>query len=104
MCFRLLSHTGMIQVNLDVTDSMRPGKFVRHMHNQSYTYDTYLICMGLGPGISSVIDESPSYSGPSYPSSPAIVPTCIQDHQVMIVSNLGKLHSLYKQSEKKVFP
>ena len=82
-------------MNLDVTDSMRPGKFVRHMHNQSYTYDTYLICMGLGPGISSVIDESPSYSGPSYP-------TCIQDHQVMIVSNLGKLYSLYKQSEKSL--
>ena len=60
----------VIQVNLDMTDSMGPGKLVRHMQNPSYTYDKYLICMGLGPSILSVIDESPSYSGPSYPSSP----------------------------------
>ena len=33
-------------------------------------YDKYLICMGLGPSILSVIDESPSDSGLSYPSSP----------------------------------
>ena len=42
------------------------------MQNLSYTYDKYLICMGLGPSILSVIDESPSYSGPSYPSSPVV--------------------------------
>ena len=60
----------VIQVNLDMTDSMGPGKLVRHMQNLSYTYDTYLICMGLGPSILSVIDKSLSYSGPSYPSSP----------------------------------
>ena len=53
-----------------MTDSMGPGKLVRHMQNPSYTYDTHLICMGLGPSISSVIDKSPSYSGPSYQSSP----------------------------------
>ena len=62
-----------IQANLDMTDSMGPGKLVRHMQNPSYTYDTYLICMGLGPSIWSVIDKSPSYSGPSYPSSPVII-------------------------------
>ena len=62
----------MIQVNLDIMDSMGPGKFVHHMQNLSYTYDTYLICMGLGPSISSVIDKSLSYSGPSYPSSPVL--------------------------------
>ena len=66
----LLSAT--VQVNLDMTDSMGPGKLVRHMQNLSYTYDTYLICMGLEPSILSVIDESPSYSGPSYPSSPVV--------------------------------
>ena len=44
-----------IQVNLDMTDSMGPGKLVRHMQNPSYTYDEYLICIGLGPSISSVI-------------------------------------------------
>ena len=60
----------LIQVNLDMTDSMGPGKLVRHMQNLSYTYDEYLICIGLGPSISSVICENPSYSGPSYPSSP----------------------------------
>ena len=38
-----------IQVNLDMTDSMGPGKLVRHMQNLSYTYDKYLICIGLGP-------------------------------------------------------
>ena len=59
-----------IQVNLDMTDSMGPGKLVRHMQNLSYTYDEYLICMGLGPSISSVICKNLSYSGPSYPSSP----------------------------------
>ena len=60
-------------MNLDMTDSMGPGKLVRHMQNPSYTYDKYLICMGLGPSILSVIDESPSYSGPSYPSSPVVM-------------------------------
>ena len=29
--------------------------------------------MGLGPSISSVIAKSPSYSGPSYPSSPVYI-------------------------------
>ena len=48
-----------------MTDSL-----VRHMQNPSYTYDTYLVSMGLEPGMSSLIDKSPSYSGPSYPSSP----------------------------------
>ena len=60
----------VIQVNLDMTDSVGPGKLVRHMQNLSYTYDKYLICIGLGPSISSVICKNPSYSGPSYPSSP----------------------------------
>ena len=59
-----------VQVNLDMTDSMGPGKLVRHKQNLSYTYDTYWIWMGLGPSISSVIAKSLSYSGPSYPSSP----------------------------------
>ena len=61
-----------IQVNLDITDSMGPGKLVRHMQNLPYTYDTYLICMGLGQSISSVIAKSLAYSGPSYPSSPVL--------------------------------
>ena len=56
-----------------MTDSMGPGKLVRHMQNLSYTYDTYLICMGLGPSTSSAIDKSLSYSGPSYPSLPVCV-------------------------------
>ena len=63
----------LLQVNLDMTDSMGPGKLVRHMQNPSYTYDEYLICIGLGPSISSVICKNPSYSGPSYPSSPVFV-------------------------------
>ena len=62
-----------IQVNLDMTDSTGPGKLVRHMQNPSYTYDEYLICIGLGPSISSIICKDPSYSGPSYPSSPVYV-------------------------------
>ena len=61
-----------VQANLDMTDSMGPGKLVRHMQNLSYTYDKYLICIGLGPNISSVICKNPSYSGPSYPSSPVV--------------------------------
>ena len=67
---RFTSSIYPIQVNLDVTDSMGPGKLVRHMQNLSYTYDEYLICIGLGPSISSVICKNLSYSGPSYPSSP----------------------------------
>ena len=59
-----------VQVNLDMTDSMGPGKLVRHMQNPSYTYDKYLICIELGSSILSVICKNPSYSGPSYPSSP----------------------------------
>ena len=62
----------VIQVNLDMTDSMGPGKLVRHMQNLLYTYDEFLICIGLGPSILSVICENPSYSGPSYPSSPVL--------------------------------
>ena len=62
----------IIQVNLDMTDSMGPGKLVRHMQNPSYTYDEYLICIGLGPSILSVICKSLAYSGPSYPSSPVV--------------------------------
>ena len=62
-----------LQVNLDMTDSMGPGKLVRHMQNPSYTYDEYLICIGLGPSMSSVICKTMSYSGPSYPSSPVLV-------------------------------
>ena len=68
--FIAVSYMYHIQVNLDITDSMGPGKLVRHMQNLSYTYDEYLICIGLGPSISSVICKNPSYSGPSYPSSP----------------------------------
>ena len=44
-------------------------KLVRHMQNPSYTYDKYLICIGLGPSKLSVTCKNPSYSGPSYPSS-----------------------------------
>ena len=33
----------LLQVNLDISDSMGPGKLVRHMQNLSYTYDKYLI-------------------------------------------------------------
>ena len=62
----------LIQVNLDMTDSMGPGKLARHMQNPSYTYNEYLICIKLGPSISSVICKNPSYSGPSYPSSPVL--------------------------------
>ena len=65
-----------IQVNLDMTDSMGPGKLVSRMQNPSYTYDEYLICIGLGPSISSVICKNPSYSGPSYPSSPVHGSSC----------------------------
>ena len=66
----------VVQVNLDMTDSMGPGKLVRHMQNPSYTYDEYLICIGLGPNILSVICENPSYSGLSYPSSSVLRLRC----------------------------
>ena len=34
-------------MNLDMTDSMGPGKLVRRMQNPSYAYDEYLICIRL---------------------------------------------------------
>ena len=51
-----------------MTVSMGPGKLVRRMHSLSYTYDTYFICMGLGPSILSVIAKSLAYSSPSHAS------------------------------------
>ena len=83
----------MVQVNLDMADSMGPGKLVRHMQNPSYTYDEYLICIGLGPGISSVICENPSYSGPSYPSSPVLDVWVMGTHHFMSGS-LRRLNAL----------
>ena len=68
--FLSIGHYHIIHVNLDMTDSMRPGKCVRHMQNLLYTYDEHMICIGLGPSKSSVICNNPSYSCPSYPSSP----------------------------------
>ena len=68
----VLEDLHVVQVNLDMMDSMGPGKLVRHMQNLSYTYDEYLICTELGPSILSVICKNPSYSGPSYPSSPVL--------------------------------
>ena len=56
-----------------MTDSMGPGKLVRHMQNPSYTYDEYLIRIRLGPSMSYVICKNLSYSGPSYPSSPVYI-------------------------------
>ena len=65
----MLLYILFIQANLDMTDSMGPGKLVHHMQNLPYTYDAYLICLGLGPSILYVIDKSLLYSGTSYPSS-----------------------------------
>ena len=75
-----------------MTDSMGPEKLVRHMQNPSYTYDEYLVCIGLGPSISSVICENPSYSGPSYPSSPVYMNThtCVQKLNFDIVPEAEK--------------
>ena len=67
---RITNNTG--ELGYDV--SMGPGKLVRHMQNLSYKYDEYLICIGLGSSISSVICKNLSYSGPSYPSSPVSLP------------------------------
>ena len=58
-----------VQVNLDMTDSMGPGKLARHMQNPSYTHDKYLICIGLGPSI-----------GPSYAKIRHTVVRHIQVH------------------------
>ena len=66
-----------IQANLGMTDSMGPGKLVLYMQNPVYTYDTYLVCIGLVPSISSVKDESQSYHGPSYPGLPVFLDVAI---------------------------
>ena len=68
-----------------MTDSMGPGKLVRHMQNPSYTYDEYLICIGLGPSILCVICKNPPYSGPSYPSSPVVVVIVVEEVAVVVI-------------------
>ena len=69
-----------LQATLHMMDSMGPGKLVCHMQSLSYTYDTLLICMALGPSISSVIGKSLAYSGPSYTSLfvSRFLPYCIE--------------------------
>ena len=84
---------------------MGPGKLVRHMQNPSYAYDEYLICIGLGPSIWSVICKNPSYSGPSYPSSPVYVYT--HTHTCLGVSFLwltidGAMGGHFGQSTEKI--
>ena len=76
-------------MNLDMTDSMGPGNLVRHMQNPSFTYDEYLICIGLGPSISSVICKNQLYSGPSYPSSPVRVQSTTMWQVDVVVNTLG---------------
>ena len=99
-----------VQVNLDMTDSMGPGKLVRHMQNPLYTYDEYLICIGLGPSISSVICKNPSYSGPSYPSSPVIQCVylmgkrglCMLSHSFSYLQLEQTLHALWVINNTKM--
>ena len=84
---------------------MGPGKLVRHMQNPSYTYDKYLICTGQGPSVSSVIDKSPSYSGPSYPSLPVftVTHTFLLSQWVSVICKvpIGNTHFSIKRNLKK---
>ena len=87
-----------------MTDSMGPGKLVRYMQNLSYTYDEYLICIGLGPSIQSVICKNPSYSGPSYPSSPVVAPTaCLEAINWLRWPPPVHLFSVYKNVFKQQY-
>ena len=76
-CWHCRPIGSLLQVNLDMTDSMGPGKLIRRMQNPSYTYDEYLICIGLGPNM--------SYSGPSYPSSPVLPSLVYSDNPFSLV-------------------
>ena len=60
-----------------------------------YTYDEYLICIRLGPSISSIIGKNLSHSGPSYPGSPVIMKV-IMIISVSIISIMKK-RSLFKE-------
>ena len=78
-----------------MTDSMGQGKLIRHMQKPSYTYDEYLICIGVGQSISSVICKNLSYSGPSYPSSPVYLLAV-----VWIIPNLDRIiNQIHHQQE-----
>ena len=88
-------------MNLDMTDSMGPGKLVRHMQSPSYTYDEYLICIGLGPSISSVICEYLLYSGPSYPSSPVLCLKRIIDPVYVILGENAGMYGLVSMHSQK---
>ena len=77
-------------------------KLVRHMQNPSYTYDKYLICIGLVPSILSVICKNLSYSGPSYPSSP-VLPFYGSDLQLKsykLLLNIKEMRILHYAREK----
>ena len=78
----------MIQVNLNMTDSMGPGK--------------YLMCIGLGPSISSVICKNLSYSGPSYPSSPVPGMLSILPDDTFNVKQLQKLRRRTSYDNEKL--
>ena len=80
-----------------MTDSMGPGKLVCHMQNLSYTYDEYLICIGLGPSISSVICKNLSYSGPSYPSSPVLYIDLFEKN-MQLFSNRAPIHNYVERT------
>ena len=94
-----VSHTGEL-----VYDGLNGTRKIGHMHNPSYTYDEYLICIGLGPSISSVICKNLSYSGPSYPSSPVyhflrLISIHKYHHQKIIVNVSIRQHT-YMRIEK----
>ena len=69
----LLRHNAMLNTGEPGYDGLNGTRKIGPSYaNPSYTYDEYLICIRLGPSISSVICKNPSYSGPSYPSSPVL--------------------------------
>ena len=58
----------------------------------SYSYDTYWICMGLEPSISSVIAKSVAYSGPLCAISPVLIWSVIS--RCIIVMSESKTRKL----------
>ena len=87
--FPLCWHDFFIRANL--YDGLNGTREIgsSYMQSPSYTYHTYLIYMGLGPSISSIIANSMAYCGPSCASSLVVPMGAVnKDHDITLLSLL----------------
>ena len=71
--------------------------------NRTRKIGEYLICIGLGPSISSVICKNMSYSGPSYLSSPVVTDTSMVNKLHASIQASSCCHLLYTRTSLHLF-